>query len=329
LIVLVADAGGTRIKVALMRNQSVLAEECLATRSHEGFAPQLPRIALAFQSLCERTGIKPRDSCALGLAFPSLIELAKGRIRSAYGKYEDAPGLDLRGWARDTLGLPLVIENDALMALLGEWQAGAGRGSDDLVMVTLGTGLGTAALINGHLVRGKHGQAGALGGHLTVRQNGRRCTCGNRGCAEAEASTYALPSIAAEQADFCRSALRELDVIDYAAVMRLAREKDACAMELRTQAIEIWSSMIVNLIHAYDPERVVVGGGILAGAADFFPDLKHRVQEHAHTPWGRVAILSAELGDTAALFGAEYLVRETFSDSPPTQHCRPLPAPLL
>jgi glucokinase len=320
LIVLVADAGGTRIKVALMRNQSVLAQECLVARSHEGFAPQLPRIVVAFENLCARTGIKPRDCSALGLAFPSLIDLDKGRVRSAYVKYEDAPGLDLPGWARDTLGLPLILENDARMALLGEWKAGAGRGSDDLVMVTLGTGLGTAALIRGHLVRGKHGQAGVLGGHLTVHQNGRRCTCGNRGCAEAEASTYALPSIATEQADFSRSALRELKVIDYAAVMRLAREEDPCAMALRTQAIEIWSSMIVNLIHAYDPERVIVGGGILAGAADFFPALEHRVQAHAHTPWGHVAILSAELGDGAALFGGEYLVRETFSRSRPAHH---------
>jgi glucokinase len=220
-----------------MRNQLVLAQECLVTRSHEGFAPQLPRIVLAFENLCERTDTNPRDCTALGLAFPSPIDLDTGRVRSAYGKYEDAPGLDLLGWARDTLGLPLILENDARMALLGEWQAGAGRGSDDLVMVTLGTGLGTAALIRGHLVRGKHGQAAVLGGHLTVRQNGRRCTCGNRGCAEAEASTYALPSIAREQAHFSRSTLRELTVIDYAAVMRLAREEDPCAMELRTHRL--------------------------------------------------------------------------------------------
>jgi glucokinase len=303
-----------------MRDQSVLAQECLEARSHEGLGPQLPRIVETFGHLFARTGIACAECAALALAFPSLIDADKVRVRSAYGKYADAPELDLSGWARHELGLPLVLENDARMALLGEWQVGAGRGSNDLVMVTLGTGVGTAALMGGHLVRGKHGQAGILGGHMTVRQGGRRCTCGNRGCGEAEASTYALSAIAPLHLDFARSALRDCKVIDYAAVMRLAREQDPCAVALRTQAIEIWSSVIVNLIHAYDPERVIVGGGILAGAADFFSELQQEVLALAHTPWGRVTILSAELGDAAALFGGEYLVRETLSESSPTQH---------
>jgi len=303
-----------------MRENSVLAQECLEARSHEGFGPQLPRIVQAFAHLLVKTGVERRNCCALGLAFPSLIGADKVSVMTAYGKYEDAPMLDLAGWARDSLGLPLVLENDARMALLGEWQSGAGRGSNDVVMVTLGTGLGTAALIDGNLVRGKHGQAGIMGGHLTVQHGGRRCTCGNRGCGEAEASTYVLPAIAPLQPDFARSALRDCEVIDYASVMRLAREQDRCAVALRTQAIEIWSSVIVNLIHSYDPERVIVGGGILAGAADFFPELEQGVRARAHTPWGRVAILAAELGDAAALFGGEYLVRETFSDLAPTQH---------
>ena len=120
-------------------------------------------------------------------------------------------------------------------------------------------------------------------------------------------------------AGLCTSALRDCKVIDYAAVMRLAREKDRCAVALRKRAIEIWSSVIVNLIHAYDPERVIVGGGILAGAIDFFPEFEQKVRAHAHTPWGRVAIFPAELGDAAGLFGGEYLVRETFSESATTQ----------
>jgi glucokinase len=318
--VLVVDAGGTRIKVALMRDRSLLAQESLEARSHEGFGPQLPRIAEAFDHLCARTATTRSECAALALAFPSLIDTDKLSVRCAYGKYEDAPTLDLARWARDTLGLPLAMENDARMALLGEWQAGAGRGSNDFVMVTLGTGVGTAVLMDGHLVRGKHGQAGVLGGHTTVRQGGRQCVCGNHGCGEAEASTYALPAIAQLQADFAESALRDCKVIDYAAVMHLAREGDRCAVALRKQAIEIWSIVVVNLIHSYDPERVIIGGGILAGAMDFFQDLKQTVYAHAHTPWGRVEILSAELGDTAGLFGGEYLVRESLAVAASAAH---------
>ncbi len=309
MITFVADTGGTRIKLALMRDRSILGQESFPARSNEGLAPQLPRIAQGLDSLCRAAGIDRGECAALAMAFPSLIEAETGRVLVAYGKYADAPQLDLPRWSRETLGLPLLIENDARMALLGEWQAGAGRGSDDLVMVTLGTGVGTAALMEGIVVRGRHGQAGVLGGHLTVQQNGRQCTCGNWGCPEAEASTSVLPALVAESRENSESELRRSPGVDFSSVFRLARAGDACAVSLKARAIEIWSSLIVNLIHAYDPERVIVGGGIMAGEAEFFPELARRVLARAHTPWGRVAIVRSELGDAAALFGGDYLSR--------------------
>jgi len=311
--VLVADIGGTRIKLALMRDQSVLTQRTLRAHSNQGLAPQLPRIAKAFDSMRQEAGIARGDCAALAVGFPSLIDPKTDRVVTSYGKYQDAPRIDLAQWARETLGLPAWIENDARLALLGEWQSGAGRGCDDLVMVTLGTGLGTAALTEGQLVRGKHGQAGVLGGHLTVRQGGRLCVCGNRGCAEAEASTSVLKAIATELSDYSVSALRFADVIDYAVVFRLARAGDPCAVTLRTRAIEIWSSLIVNLIHAHDPERVIVSGGIMAGAIDFFAELQRCALSCVHTPWGQVSIVPGRLGDAAALFGGEYLIRQKTS----------------
>ena len=313
MITFVADTGGTRVKLALMRDQSILAQDNFAAHSQEGLAPQLPRIAQGRDSLCRTAGIARGECAAFAMAFPSLIDTTTHRVLAEYGKYPDAPHLDLTRWSQETLGLPLVIENDARMALIGEWQTGAGRGSNDLVMVTLGTGIGTAALIEGQVVRGKHGQAGVLGGHFTVQQNGRPCTCGNRGCVEAEASTFVLSALAAETDHFARSALRNADALDFSTVFRRAREGDACAVSLKARAIGIWSSLIVNLIHAYDPERVIVGGGVMAGAADFFPELERRVLERAHTPWGRVSLVRGELGDAAALFGGDYLARQRLS----------------
>ena len=311
MITLVADIGGTAIKVALMKNHTIVLQDSWEANSREGLAPQLPRIATVFGGFCRQSGLMIDECSAVAIAFPSLIDEATGRVLTAYGKYLDAPDLDLPRWSRETLGLPLVIENDARAALLGEWQAGAGRGCNDLVMVTLGTGLGTAALIEGNLLRGKHGQAGVLGGHLTVRLGGHACTCGNQGCAEAEASTFSLPVIAAQRADFAGSPLQDVEILDYAKVLKFAREGDPCALALRTQAIETWTAMIVNLIHAYDPERVIIGGGILAGKADFLAELELSIHRRAHTPWGRVTIVSALLGDSAALFGGDYLVGES------------------
>ena len=109
---------------------------------------------------------------------------------------------------------------------------------------------------------------------------------------------------------FLLQPLHNAEIIDYAKVLQCAREGDPCAVALRSQAIETWTAMIVNLIHAYDPERVIIGGGIVAGKFDFLAELELNVQRRAHTPWGSVTMLSAQLGDSAALFGGDFLVGE-------------------
>jgi glucokinase len=164
----------------------------LEARSGEGLGLQLPRIASAFGDLIDRARVKRTGCGAVSFGFPAIVDSSTGRVLTAYGKYVDASTIDLQKWARGAFGLDLVIENDARAALVGEWRAGAAKGCDNVVGITLGTGLGAAAIMKGQPVRGMHGQAGILGGHFTVRWGGRLCTCGNRGCAEAEASTSVL-----------------------------------------------------------------------------------------------------------------------------------------
>src|SRR5207302_4305139 len=132
--------------------------------------------------------------------------------------------VDLRAWAKSELGLPLAIENDARMALIGEWRHGAGRGYNDLAMMTLGTGIGTSVVIEGRVLRGTHGQARCFGGHLTVRYGGRSCSCGNVGCAEAEASSAYLATMAKENPSFAGGPLSAEPVLDYAAIIRHAQK---------------------------------------------------------------------------------------------------------
>src|ERR1035438_3648396 len=124
-------------------------------------------------------------------------------------------------------------------------------------MITLGTGLGTAAVIEGKLLRGQHGQAGVLGGHSTVRYGGRDCSCGNIGCAEAEASTAFLEKIAATLPEWNSSSLRKLATLNYAAVFKYAAAGDSCAVKLRDHSLLVWATLAANLIHAYDPEIVI------------------------------------------------------------------------
>ncbi len=312
MTVLACDLGGTRMKLGLVRDGKVLAQTVEPANSKQGLAPQLPVLKTAWLRLLQELKLTPRDCAGISIAFPSLIDPATGRVLAEYGKFADAMDLDLRAWAQGELGLPLAIENDARMALIGEWRAGAGRGLDNLVMMTLGTGLGTCAIIEGRVLRGKHGQAGVLGGHTTVRYGGRACSCGNIGCAEAEASTAILCDSAASLPEWDHSSLRRLATLNYAAVFKHAAQNDRCAVKLRDHSLLVWSTLAVNLIHAYDPELVILGGGIMASADVILPVVRKYVARHAHTPWGKVRIEASALGDQAALVAAEWLLKEQF-----------------
>ncbi|MCW1923134.1 ROK family protein [Luteolibacter arcticus] len=310
MILLVGDLGGTRMKLGLVRGGEVLSQVVEPSNSEQGLAPQLPVIKAAWLRMLDDVGIPLAECTGVVISFPSLVDHQSGRILDEFGKYSDAVGIDLRAWSHEQLGLPLAIENDARMACIGEWQYGAGRGTDNLVMVTLGTGLGTCAIMEGKVMRGVHGQAGVLGGHTTLRYGGRACPCGNTGCAEAEASTTSLAHLAANRTDFATSAVSKEPVLDFESVIRQASGGDTCAIALREHSLLVWSSLAVNLIHSYDPEVVIFGGGIMSAADLILPALREHIHRHAHTPWGRVRVEASLLGDQAALVASEWLFRE-------------------
>jgi len=315
MTILACDLGGTRMKIGIVRAGRVLAKTVEPANSKHGLAPQLPVLKAAWLRLLGDLKLRLDDCSGAAVAFPSLVDTATGRILAEYGKYADAMDIDLRAWSRAELGLPMAIENDARMAVIGEWQAGAGRGSDNVVMMTLGTGLGTAAVIEGRVLRGKHGQAGVLGGHLTLRYGGRACSCDNIGCAEAEASTAFLAELAKTRPDFAASLLAREPVLDFAAVFPHAAAGDPCAAALRDHSLLVWSSLAVNLIHAYDPEVLILGGGIMASGDVILPAVRDHVARFAHTPWGKVRVVASELGDAAAMVAGEWLLQEQLGGS--------------
>jgi glucokinase len=310
MTVLACDIGATRIKLGIVRDGRVLAGDAIPSRSDQSLESRLPELAAAFHRLCANLGIAIGDCAGLSMSVPSLVDPVAGRVLAEYGRFQDMPNLDLRAWALSQFGLPFAIENDGRMATIGEWRHGAGRNCDNLVMIMLGTGLGTSAVIQGRVLRGKHGQAGCLGGHLTVRYGGRQCDCGNLGCAEAEASTAFLAQIVHARTDFPGSSLQREPVLDYAAVFRNAAAGDPCAVAIRDHSLLVWSSLAVSLIHAYDPEIIILGGGIMASGEIILPSIQEHINRYAHTPWGKVRVVASELGDGAAMAAAEWLIEE-------------------
>ncbi len=310
MLALSLDMGGTHIGCAAVRDQRILASHSIETESAKGLASILPLVAQTLRQLLDEAGENLSACAGLAIGFPGIIDARSSRILSTLKKYEDAKEMDLVAWSRDVLGLPLRMENDARMALLGEQFAGSAQGVNDVVMMTLGTGIGGAAMIQGKLLRGAHAQAGCLGGHLPVDYQGRYCTCGNIGCAEAEASGWALPLMIREHPRFATSLLSKEPQLNFRALFDAAGRDDQVALEVRQHCLEVWAANAVALIHAYDPEVIVMGGGVLQRADVILPFVQDHVNKHAWAAWGKPVVRAAELGGKAAFLGAVPLLAE-------------------
>jgi len=164
--------GGTRIKLGLLKNNTILEKKIFDAESAKGLEANLHKLETVIDDLLEKHQIKPNMLQGIGLSFPGLVDPVAKKIISTNKKYDDGPQLHLQEWATQKWNAIFYIENDARMAAVGEWIFGAGRGSNDVVVVTIGTGIGTSAIIEGRLLRGKHFQAGCLGGHFRCNTKG-------------------------------------------------------------------------------------------------------------------------------------------------------------
>lgn len=281
---LVADLGGMHVCCAIVRQRSIVRSRRIPISPGSTMESTLSVLARAFKALAEAEALTLSDFAGVAIGFCGIVSRAQCRVLAVNGKYGDAPQLDLRGWAQRELGLPLFLENDARLALLGEWHAGAAIGFNDLAMVTLGTGIGGAAMIGGRLLTGKHSQAGCLGGHLPLRIDGAECTCGGIGCAESEAASWSLPGICRNSPGFAESALAR-EELNFESLFRCAEAGDAVARQVREHCLRAWATNAVALIHAYDPELLIYGGGVMQSGDLIVDYIQEHIARRAWTPW--------------------------------------------
>lgn len=231
-----------------------------------------------------------------------------------YGPNLDIEDVPLRDRLRDALDVPVTVANDATVALYGEFRAGAARGAEDVVMVTLGTGVGGAVVAGGRLVDGATGMAGELG-HVIVQDGGRRCPCGNEGCLEAYASGTAIGVAARRRLDETEdpSSLRDVGDVDGKAVTTAALEGDELALDVLREAGYWLGVGLTGIVNILDPELVVVGGGAATTASPIvlpaaFEVISRRILGAGHRPVPE--LVRASLGDDAGAIGAALLATD-------------------
>lgn len=304
-IVLAFDVGGTRIKAGLVRGVEILARHVEALDSYD----TMPDLVRVLTELGRRVQGDVKVQ-AVGVSMKGLVDPRQGILLDVNETWAHLVGLPFAQPLAEAFGLPVCVENDARMYTTGELLYGAGRDTDNLLCVTLGTGIGSGVALQRRVLRGPRGFSGILGGHITVQADGPRCTCGNLGCLEAFIGTTSLVRKAAELARAQHGNASAPVLLTPHAIFAAEREGDPVAREVVTYYTRYLSAGVVSLIHAYDPDLVVLGGGIAEASAQFLPALQNYIDEHTWTlPRGRVRVTRTELGDTAALLGVAALAR--------------------
>ncbi|MEM9996454.1 MAG: ROK family protein [Bacteroidota bacterium] len=234
-----------------------------------------------------------------GLAIKGLVDTDVGCVVDDVGDGALLAGIDLRVAFGDALGVPFAVENDARAYAWGEWLFGAGRGSTVMACLTLGTGVGGAVVAHGTPYVGANALGGILGGHLSIDRNGPECPCGQRGCLELYCSA---PAFSAR----VRAAHTGLDgtLPVFFDAVRAQGEPYQATLDAYLDDLAIG---VVNVVHAYGPDRVVLGGGVMHSADLLLPGLTARVHDRAWTvPRRSVALAGAAHPDRAAALGAAF-----------------------
>ena len=324
------DLGATNLKIAVVdRLGAVLAATTTPIAAQDGPDAVLAEIVEGVHAVIKAASLTESQIVGVGVGTPGPLDLKKGVIvRSAnLPGWQDVP---VRAYVQEKLGLPVVLENDGNAAAYGEYWAGAGRGGNaaladgkaavadskaavadggDMVMLTLGTGVGCGVIIDGRILHGHFDNAAELG-HMIVAAGGLACPCGQRGCLERYASAsavarHAKAAVEAGEKSSLADRLRTSDGIDAEAVAQHAAAGDAVAKRVWDEACTYLAVACINIQHAYNPRRVVLGGG-MALAGDFLVDrVRHYLQAGRwtlHDDLPEVTI--AHLGYDAGTIGA-------------------------
>ncbi|GLR18740.1 ROK family protein [Portibacter lacus] len=301
------DIGGTRIKLGVMSNAELMHHELVAIDDNSSLKTVLELIKEKVQVIQKM--YEHDQLIAIGMSLPCFVDSDKNKILSNYVKYTDASDIDLNEWCLQNFGVPIFLENDAKAALMGEAFHGAGKGYQDLVMVTFGTGIGSAVMLNGQLLKGKDYFAGNLIGHSIIDFNGDQCNCGGEGCLESVASSWALTEKVENSA--ANIGLKDKpSKIDYKYIFDEEKMGNHAFAYILDESLDAWGKMMINLILAYNPECIVCAGGIMNQGEVILNSFRKTIDQHGWISSENVILKTAENTDFAALYGLSEIINQ-------------------
>lgn len=298
------DLGGTKISTALSTFEGEVVEKVvIPTNAKEGEIPVLNRIIGTIESVLVQADVKIDEVETIGIGSPGPLDAKTGVIITT-------PNLPFKNFnvvkpIRDKFDVPVYLDNDANVATIGEFMFGAGKGKNNVVYFTVSTGVGGGAVLNGNIYRGNTCNALEIG-HMTVAPNGPRCNCGNVGCLEAVSSGTAIGKRGMEAvATNVETSLKSYEKVTSYEVFVEAEKGDEVAKEIVDNALNYLGIGVANAVTIFDPEVVIIGGGVTQVGDILFNKVREVVNKRCFKTMAEACeVVPAGLGTDAGVIGA-------------------------
>lgn len=306
------DFGGTNLKIGCFdENLNLLVKDSVPAQINAGPTAVVEKIGELTARLVNLCGHKTSDIIAAGIGTPGVVDVENGVVLATSNiKFTNIP---LRQMVRDKLNVPVILENDANVTCWAERVAGAGKGATEMALITLGTGIGGGIITNGELVRGFAGNGGEIG-HIIIKQDGRLCGCGQKGCIEAYGSASATAgrateAIAAGGKSSLQKILEKSGHITCKDVYEHSAAGDELARQITDETAKSLATLCINLLHITGPRRIIFYGGMIeAGELLLLEPMRKFFDEHI---WKirkeSIELCFAALGAEAGIIGAAAL----------------------
>ena len=315
------DLGGTNVKTALVSlSGKIIADDQRPSLVDKGTDPPVLQIIESIKAVCSEGNIESGNVTALGICTPGPLDVDNGIVVSPSNlpHWRNFPLVEI---LHEKLSIPVFLDNDAAASAMGEKWLGAGKTSDNFLCVTLGTGIGGGAVVNGRLLSGYNHNALEIG-HVSIDYNGIPCPCGSRGCIEryASAITFAKRIMedlhTHEKPTELRDVLAKKGSITSHDIFNAAKESDRYALEAFNETGRLLGYGVLNAINLLNIEIVAFSGGLALAGDLILQPVRDVVEEHGMVGMKEfVRIIQTELGNRAAMLGAAKLAIDRSNDS--------------
>ena len=307
------DVGGTNVKIALVDfDGKIIYSNTVPTRAEMGYEAGVNNIKQAIKELMQETSATAKTIEAIGFGLPGQIDYKEGLVKNL----PNIPGwvnIPLAKIIEEEFSIPTRLDNDVRCAALGELNFGAGKGCENLICITVGTGIGSGIVLNGKLVRGAANAAGEIG-HIKMQMTGGPlCGCGDYGCFEAYASGPAIVTMAKEYISGGKSAkYKEMapdGIITPYLVAQAALQGDAVSIQIFKQMGKIIGTGLASVVNLLNPQKIIIGGGVADAGDILLEPIRQTILDRAMPIQGQsVEVVPAQLANSAGVIGASLLI---------------------